>query len=217
MRLIILAASTALLFGSRPLLPPEGPHRSLPCPDPPLPPQPYGPVVAAGDSGLLFSSAVTPDGSEFYYFKHVGPGEEDYRIFRATRGENSWGPAEPLDLGASFSDLYPSISPDGQRLVFASYRPAPGNTSRNRNAHLWMARRIGPRWGPPTFLRVSRLGFYHSGLWQDSTGAVFFSRTTPDWRSTSHFQLEWDGSSFSEEAHPAPQPAAEYLAPTTWR
>jgi len=40
-----------------------------------------------------------------------------------------WSEAERVDLGGEFSDLYPTLTHDGQRLAFTSYRPFPGDTS----------------------------------------------------------------------------------------
>lgn len=168
----------------------------------------YGPATAAADSGKVFASLRSADGREFYWFARTGPGEEHYRIFRSRLAGDSWGPAAAMDLGASPSDLYPSLSDDGQRLVFSSYRPFPGDTSTHRNAHLWMARRAGDGWAAPVPLTASRPGWYHSGLRQHRGGALSFAMTSPDWRTQQAMVLAWEDSAYSSEAVPAPSEAA---------
>jgi hypothetical protein len=162
------------------------------------------------DSGKLYSFLVSPDGDEFYFFKHTGPGDEDYRIFRARRATNGWTAPEEVDLGASPSDLYPALSPDGERLVFSSYRAAPGDTSKYKNAHLWMARRKDGGWDTPAFISTSRLGWYHSGLHADSAGNLTLRLTSPDWNATENVELPWLDSAFASGFRPVPDSATDY-------
>jgi len=182
------------------------------CPVDTLGLRPVGPTMLEEDAGKIYSSLVSPDGGEFFFFKRVGPGEEDYRIFRAQRLEHGWSSPEPVDLGASPSDLYPSLSPDGQVLVFSSYRPVPGDTSAHPNAHLWMARRAGAGWSTPSLLPASRLGFYHSGLRQDASGNLHLRVTTPDWSHAESMQLRRTGTGFAARLEPESAPAADYWA-----
>jgi len=168
---------------------------------------PIGPRLSAADSGRVYSFTLSPDQRELYFFKRVGEGE-DYRIFRSVRRGEQWGDPERLLLGGEHSDLYPSLSPDGTRLVFSSYRPAPGDTSRTRNAHLWMARRSGDDWSPPEFVRASQLGYYHSGLSQDSDGTLHLRLTTPDWRAARDVQLRWMGIGYDTLLATSPSSAA---------
>jgi hypothetical protein len=160
------------------------------------PAEQYGPTTTREDSAQVYSSLLSPDGNEFWFFKHVGPRNEDYRIFRSLRRGTRWGEAERVDLGESPSDLYPALSPDGRLLVFSSYRRVAGDTSRVANAHLWYAERTMTGWSAPQFIRHSALGHYHSGLRFDTTGIVRYGLTTPDWRSQSAFAMRWTGSSF---------------------
>ena len=94
--------------------------------------------------GNVFRGTFTPDGDTLYYFKNVTEGEEDYRIFRTHRTGATWSQPERVILGGDFSDLYPAISPDGMRMVFSSYRPAPGDTSAHPSAYLWYVERRRP-------------------------------------------------------------------------
>jgi hypothetical protein len=40
--------------------------------------------MSPDDSGKVYSSVLSPDRKEFYFFKKVTPGQEDYRIYRST-------------------------------------------------------------------------------------------------------------------------------------
>jgi hypothetical protein len=151
---------------------------------------------------------LSPDGRELYFFRHTDAQGEDYRIFRSVRSGSTWTAPERIDLGGDYSDLYPSLSPDGSRLVFSSYRPAPGDTSTHHNAHLWMARRRGNGWAKPEFIPASRIGFYHSGLRQDSSGTLHFRLSTPDYKQTRDMDLRWDGTAFSASMIPGESSSA---------
>ncbi len=175
------------------------------------PARPFGPRLAAADSGRIYSYLLAADGLELYFFKRIGSAGENYRILRSRFAGSAWGSPEPVALGGDYSDLYPALSRDGTRLVFSSYRPAPHDTSSTPNAHLWMARRQGNGWGPPEFIAASRLGHYHSGLRLDSQGTLRFRVTPPDWRTWRDVELAWADGAFAPASVEAPaDPAADY-------
>ncbi len=181
------------------------------CPTDTGPPRPFGPQISAADSGRIYTSVISADGREFYDFRRVGDLAENYRIFRSIRTGSGWGPAQQLRLGGDWSDLYPALSADGSRLVFASYRPAPGDTSSKRNAHLWMVRREGSGWGAPGFVAASVLGHYHSGLTLDVNGTLRFRLTSPDWREQVDAELPWLRDRFAPQIiRKPPLPVVEY-------
>jgi hypothetical protein len=124
--------------------------------------------------------------------------DEDYRILESRLVDGHWTVPTRITLGGDFSDLYPTISPDGRRLVFSSYRPAPGDTSSHRNAHLWYADRVGDRWGTPVFMgKANLLGHYNSGPQFLADGSVHWTATTPDWRSQTSYITRWNGREYS--------------------
>ena len=172
----------------------------------------YGPQMSQADTGRVYSYTLSADGREFYFFKKVGDRRsEDYRIFRAVREGTGWSALQQLRLGVDASDLYPSLSADGSRLVFSSYRPVPGDTSAHPNAHIYVSRREGESWGTPELVRASRIGHYHSGLQQDASGTLTFRVTTPDWRSATDMMVAWDGRALAAAMTEAPiKPALRY-------
>jgi hypothetical protein len=155
------------------------------CPTLPSTAGPFLPALA--DSGRIYRGTFAPAGDEFWFFKKVSadPDAEDYRIYLSRRGPSGWSAATRVDLGGEFSDLYPTLSPDGRRLVFTSYRLAPGDTAHKPSAGLWQAERTPSGWSTPVFLAtVTRPGAYHSHPLITRDGRLFFHRTSPDWDTT---------------------------------
>jgi hypothetical protein len=190
------------------------------CAAAPATAQPFAPELA--DSAKLFRGTFSADGRTLYYFRKVTPGQEDYRIYISrmgegprANGEGQWTKGERLDLGGDFSDLYPSVSRDGQRMVFASYRPAPGDTSSQRNAYLWYTDRRGSEWGTPVFIgAAARWGHYHSGPIIRDDRSIEFGRTSPDWRNRSSMEMRWNGHEYEPPTVVKADPAAPWR---TWR
>lgn len=156
----------------------------------------FGPGVLS--SGEIYRGCFSPDGRSFYFFKKVTPGQEDYRIFVSRQINDKWSMPERVKLGGDFSDTYPALSKDGQRLVFASYRPVPGDTGKKPNAHLWYVDRKGDGWGEPVFMATaSKLGHYHSWVEFGFDDGVYFRRTTPDWRANETLVARWNGKEYA--------------------
>jgi len=165
------------------------------------PAQPKGAEVVGTETisvGNVYRGTFTPDGDTLYYFKNVTEGEEDYRVFRSHREGGSWSPPVRVTLGGDFSDLYPAITPDGRRMVFSSYRPAPGDTSSHPSAYLWYVERDGAAWGEPVFMaEASAWAQYHSQLIFDARGDLYFSRSGWDYRGHTEHVSRWDGSRYT--------------------
>jgi hypothetical protein len=160
--------------------------------------------------GNVFRGTFTPDGDTLYYFRNVTDGEEDYRIFRSYRTADRWSEPERVSLGGDFSDLYPAISPDGRRMVFSSYRPAPGDSSAHPSAYLWYVVREGAGWGEPVFMaEVNEWAHYHSQPILDAGGDLYFNRSGWDYRGHSEHVSRWTGDRYGK-----PDTSGAWLA---WR
>lgn len=171
----------------------------------PKQPEVFGPGVLS--TGEIYRGSFAPDGRDFYFFRKVTAGEEDYRIFVSHLTNGKWSEPERLRLGGEYSDLYPSISKDGRRMVFSSYRPAPGQQSEKPNAHIWYVDRKGDGWSEPVFIAsVNKLGYYHSWIEFGFDGAVYFRRTTPDWSQKETLVSRWNGKEYTP---PVPYEAVE--------
>lgn len=145
----------------------------------------FAPGVVSVNGGNVFRGAFTPNGAEFYFFRKMTQGQEDYRIYRSTREPEGWGAPVRIRLGeGEHSDLYPTVSPDGRRLVFSSYRPFPGDTSSKPNANLWLAEWEGEGWGDPVPLTaLSTPENYDAGPWFGGDGVLHWVSLEPDWRT----------------------------------
>jgi uncharacterized protein len=165
------------------------------------------------DSARLYRGTFSADGRTLYYFRKVTPEAEDYRILVSHRTGLDWSAGERLDLGGDYSDLYPGVSPDGKRLVFASYRPAPGDTASKHNAYLWYSERQGRGWGPPKFIAAAAaFGTYHSGPIIAADYSIRFGRTSADWRTRWSMVTRWDGKTYR-----AAEPIGEGDPGKRWR
>jgi hypothetical protein len=176
MNLIAVALSLALLSQS------TAPGRAAPER---AAPERFSPGVIS--SGNVYRGSFAPDGRTFYFFKKVVEGAEDYRIFVSRLAGDAWTTPERFLLGGEHSDMYPAITPDGRRMIFSSYRPAPGATAEKPNANLWYADRKGDGWGEPVFMaEASVAGTYHSWVHvgrRGGTGAAM-RRPSPSSRSS---------------------------------
>ena len=192
---------------------------ALQAPDPavcraaPRTAEPFAPVL--GDSGRIYRGTFRADGQTLYYFRKQTLDQEDYRIYLSRFEQGRWTPGEPVSLGGEFSDLYPSVTPDGSRLVFTSYRPAPGDTGSEPNAYLWYADRTPAGWGEPRFIApATRFGEYHSGPVIDSSKTIRFGRTSADWRTSRRMVTSWTGSGYAPALEEPDDPAAPWKG---WR
>jgi hypothetical protein len=158
-------------------------------------PEVFGADIFSG--GEVFRGTFTPDGRTFYFFKKVTQDQEDYRIFVSKLVNGQWSEPVRVNLGGEYSDLYPFISKDGKRMVFTSYRPAPGDTSSKPNAYLWYVDKKGDGWGNPVFMsKANTFSHYHSGVEIGSDGTIYFRRITPDWKQKETLFSRWNGKEY---------------------
>jgi hypothetical protein len=93
--------------------------------------------------------AMTPDGNEIYWTVVLGNYDLSTVVF-SRRVEDRWTEPEVAPFAASTEhwSIEPFITPDGQRLYFASDRPVtPGSEGGDEN--IWVADREGEGWGTP--------------------------------------------------------------------
>jgi L-ascorbate metabolism protein UlaG (beta-lactamase superfamily) len=172
-------------------------------------PEVFAPGVVS--TGEVYRGTFTADGATFYFFKKIGAGET-YRIFSSDRTAAGWTTPRVVDLGGDHSDLYPALSRDGRRLVFSSYRPVPGYAGKP-NAHIWAAERTAQGWSAPAPLdRVNTTGHYHSWIEIGYDDALYFRRTTPDWKTNVTMR-----SARTERGFADPLPYADVERWKAWR
>jgi hypothetical protein len=100
-------------------------------------------------------AAFTPDGKEFYYVLYGAP----HMIILFTKEENGrWTKPRVTP----FSDKYGSefnISPDGSKIVFASFQPLDNKGPESEIGHTWIVERRDTGWGEPKPLRPELFGY----------------------------------------------------------
>lgn len=133
--------------------------------------------------GNTYRGALDPDGRTFRFFRKVTQGAEDYRIHESVLEGGRWSAPREISFSSTHSDLYPTTSPDGRLLVFASYRPVPGDTSSHPNANMWTAERLTDGWSEPRPLAgAATYARYDSAPLVLADGRVVYTSTSADWR-----------------------------------
>jgi hypothetical protein len=117
-------------------------------------------------------AAFTPDGKEFYYVLYGAP----HMIILFTKEENGrWTKPRVTP----FSDKYGSefnISPDGNKIVFASFQPLDNQGAESEIGHTWIVERKGAGWSEPKPLRPALFGYPSLSL----AGNLYFNPRRED-------------------------------------
>lgn len=103
-----------------------------------------------------WAPALSPDGRELW-FAIADPNfitaTRAWTLVRSRRSDGAWQRPEVAPFSGLHSDGYPSFSPDGRRLYFASSRPVDGRPKKDFD--LWYAERSGDGWSEPRHLGAS--------------------------------------------------------------
>ena len=175
--------------------------------------EPFAELSLTLPAGTLFKGAFSPNGKSFYFFREASDEGEDYRIFVIHETDGIWSSENLLEFGDDYSDLYPTISPEGHVLVFSSYRPIPGSSEPSPIANLWLSRRVDDDWSQPEFLeKYSTPENYDAGSTFAPDGQLHFQSTSPDWSETTHYRVNYVDGQLS-----GPGTAVDMTALANWR
>jgi len=137
----------------------------------------FAPGIVGGRFTVHSSPAFSPDGREIYWSESIPPRGTGYgsgRTMMSRREGERWTyPARAMVGKLPLEDV-PVITPDGQRLYDMARRPIPGQAAGKEN--IWVADRVGDRWGDPRPLDAAINALPHH--WQFAVGgdgAVYFS------------------------------------------
>lgn len=109
---------------------------------PGMTPEIFAPGIVSSDANE-HGCAFYPDGTEFYFTRIINR-VPTIMVMRLI--DKKWLAPEVASFSGQYNDRLPSISPDGQKLLFESIRPYPNPDS--KEAHkVWMVRRTGSDWG----------------------------------------------------------------------
>lgn len=97
----------------------------------------YGMVFAPDGRTIFFTRAMPTAGSEAIYFTRLVAGQ--------------WSEPEPASFSGRFHDREPYVSPDGNRVYFASRRPLRGRAQK-QDFDIWYVERRGESWSDPVLV-----------------------------------------------------------------
>ncbi len=155
----------------------------------------FAPGIVSIEEENIYRGVFHPNGKSYFFFRKVSEGE-NYRIFVSELNKNGWSKPKMLNLGGYFSDLYPTVSPDGERMVFSSYRPLPDGRI-PKHAALWQVNFVTGEWINPQYLSEANVfSNYHPAPLFRVDGDLQFVSITPDWKSRKHKLISWDGTKY---------------------
>jgi Tol biopolymer transport system component len=102
-------------------------------------------VISTGD--IEFAPAFEPDGKTVYFAK-ASPGLKRVSWIVVSRFRNgSWSTPEIAPFSGRYTDIDPTLSPDGRKLFFASTRPTEGTEAKDLD--IWVVEKTDRGWGDP--------------------------------------------------------------------
>lgn len=129
-------------------------------------------VISTGDDE--FGAALTPDGSTLYFNKADPRGGLLQMIVYSTKSRRGWSTPRVASFSGKYRDIDPAISPDGQRLVFASDRPRTAGGTVREDRDLWMVTRTASGWSEPVFLDAVNSDASESNSSIAADGTLYF-------------------------------------------
>ena len=117
--------------------------------------QRFAPEFVSTEHGEL-NSVFSPDLQEFYFSRRGIPGRRS-TIMVTRRGAEGWAHPEVVDFGERYNAIDLFITPDGERMVFCSNRPHPGESQPQSDHDLWVSERDGGGWGAPVLFAPAAL------------------------------------------------------------
>lgn len=117
-------------------------------------PQVFAPGIIS--TGNEFALTFSPDGATAYFTRRDQAKKVNH-IYESHLVNGVW--QTPVTVPFSndeWSDLDPSLAPDGRRLFFISTRPKPGGeaTSDKKDMDIWYVDREASGWGAPVWIRA---------------------------------------------------------------
>jgi len=123
--------------------------------DTPATPQVFAPGIIS--TGNEFALTFTPDG-QTAYFTRRDQAKKVNHIYESRMVNGAWQTATAVPFSSDdWSDLDPSMSPDGKRLFFVSTRPRPQSdavASDKKDMDIWYVDRTASGWGTPVWIKA---------------------------------------------------------------
>jgi hypothetical protein len=135
-----------------------------------------------------YNGTFSPDGAEFYYTVSF-PGRSVIASMKLN-SDNTWSKPAIAVFSGKYSDVDPLLSPDGNRLLFTSFRPI-HDSIKTRRANVWCAERTGDGWSTPQPVPLTEDGDYYSSI--TNSGAIYFNV----WKTGDIYRAVKTGSTYT--------------------
>lgn len=174
-------------------------------------PQLIAPGIVSTTNGE-YSPAYDPERQELVFMRRT-PGRFDYTLYTSRREGNQWTAPKVLPFSGEFRDGGTSFSPDGERVLFDSRRPAHGVAAGSIN--VWRAARAGNGWTEPELVEQasvndadeSSAGADEFGPIETADGTIVFYSFRSPVRGGAHYTVRGDGLAVRDNTLPDPSAA----------
>jgi Tol biopolymer transport system component len=128
----------------------------------------------AGDYGIAFA----PDGDTLYFTRTL-PGSLSEAIHVMRRSNDGWSEPQVAAFSGDYQEKEPYVSPDGERIYFASRRPLRGSSPK-KDFDIWYVERRGDSWGEPVNLAAVNSSFNEDYPAVAADHTLLFTRNNGD-------------------------------------
>ena len=104
-------------------------------------------VISTGD--VEFGPALEPDGKTLYFCKGSPGMKRAMWILVSRLRDGAWTTPEIAPFSGRYTDIDPTLSPDGKKLFFASTRPLEGSGAEPKDFDIWVVEKTDRGWGEP--------------------------------------------------------------------
>jgi Tol biopolymer transport system component len=105
----------------------------------------FAPGIVSSEGNVDFSSAFSPDGTEFYFSRRKPDGPNQLLVSKL-QDDNTWTAPEVVAFAKNYDASEASVSPDGNFIFFGS------REFQSSSSTVWYSERTDSGWGEPTQL-----------------------------------------------------------------
>jgi Tol biopolymer transport system component len=117
---------------------------------PGMTPEIFAPGIVSTVESDEFAGTFSPNGKEFFFTRVIKA--PNTQIMYTTINDGKWIKPSLSPIAYECSEGEPHISPDGNKLFYASRRPLPGSTQMASNPNIWISKKSGSSWSEPYLL-----------------------------------------------------------------
>jgi Tol biopolymer transport system component len=117
---------------------------------PGMTPEIFAPGIVSTEDSQEFAGTFSPCGNEFFFTRAIEP--PNMQIMYTVIKDGKWTEPSLSPIAYECSEAQPHISPDGNKLFYASRRPLPGSTELTSSSNIWISNKSGNSWTEPYLL-----------------------------------------------------------------